>query len=38
MEPNDRDQHRKNLMIAWSIAVIVIILYIASIYSGVGKS
>ena len=38
MEPNDKDQHRKNLMVAWSIAVIAIVLYLAAIYSGVGKS
>jgi Coiled-coil domain-containing protein 56 len=38
MEPNDKDQRRKNLMVGWAIGAIAIVLYLAAIYSGVGKS
>ncbi len=38
MEPNDKDQRRKNLTVAWTIAAIAIVLYLTAIYSGVGKS
>ncbi len=38
MEPNDKEQRRKNLIVGWTIGIIAIILYVAAIYSGVGKS
>lgn len=38
MEPNDKDQHRKNIKVGWIIGAIAIVLYLSAIYSGVGKN
>ena len=38
MEPNDKEQRRKNMIVGWTIGIIAIILYVIAIYSGVGKS
>ncbi len=38
MEPDEKEQRRKNMRVGWAIGVLAIILYITSIYYGVGKN
>jgi|GEM_PF-1580075 len=38
MEPDKKKLRRKNLLVGWTIGILVIILYITSYYYGAGKS
>ena len=38
MEPDEKEQRRRNLRVAWAIGILAIILYVTSIYFGAGKS
>lgn len=35
MDQDKQKQHRKNMIVAWSIGILVVILYVTSIYYGV---
>ena len=37
MEQDDQKKRRNNLRVAWSIGIFAVILYVASIYYGVGQ-
>jgi len=37
MEPDEKKQRRKNLLVGWAIGIIAIILYFTSFYYGAGK-
>jgi hypothetical protein len=37
MEQDNQEQRRKNLLVGWTIGILVIILYVTSIFYGVGK-